>query len=596
MGDRVSVRCTCGQQAAADPAELGQEATCSACGRAFLLWPENTTSAAPQGTWQLKVGQQEMGPFTPADLRKFADLGRIRPDTLVRKGPEAAWVQAAQVKGLLGQPAAAAPPARPPPPLPLQASRAAAPRVGARPSPVPAAGAGRRPLESTSEQRTRAPRSRSGGRGRTRQTSSGDVAAALSRHPLAILALAVGAVGLAAILFGLLGRDESAPDVGPSKTEVAQAKAELEKERADSIAAAKKRAAAKVSAPAQPLSTKEIAARSLKSVAVIRGRHSTGTGFLIGPNLVVTNRHVIGEELMSHVHLQFPDASKRLRGMYGAKLQYEDPELDLAFLQVDIDLPALPLATKHEFVRGEEITVIGSPGLDDGEVVANAISRGLLSTTSEIRGVTYYQLGIAVNPGNSGGPVFDERGGVVGVVTLKATHLEGMAWCLPLASLQESHARAKAASLSEISVMRANHRLEVTVVAVARAGQFYRSAMQLYVSAMKLARLQKQDVNSALGVARSSVASRLRGINGSLMLDLGEEQPKIVTDESLSPAARSRFDSLWANYLEFKNFVDSPRGTFEAYSQKYEALSRERRELLSQMKGLDGIDCGEETR
>ena len=115
---------------------------------------------------------------------------------------------------------------------------------------------------------------------------------------------------------------------------------------------------------------------------------------------------------------------------------YEDPKRDLAFLAVSTDLPATDVAPSYAFVKGEDITVIGNPGLGDEVVLENAISRGVMSSKAVIEGMNFLQMSIAINPGNSGGPVFDSAGRVIGVATLKATKAEALAFCIPVEDVQ----------------------------------------------------------------------------------------------------------------------------------------------------------------
>ncbi len=196
-----------------------------------------------------------------------------------------------------------------------------------------------------------------------------------------------------------------------------------------------------VTPAAGPLTTAQIVARCEPSVALIKGKISSGTGFLVKPNLVATNAHVLDDEFVSNLEVRFPGAPSGDPGPLHAQLMYEDPKRDLAFLAVSTKLPALQIAPAYRFIKGEDITVIGNPGMGDGQVLENAVSKGVMSSKTEIEGNHYLQMNIAINPGNSGGPVFDSSGRVIGVATLKATKAEATAFCIPVEDLQKAVAQ-----------------------------------------------------------------------------------------------------------------------------------------------------------
>ena len=162
--------------------------------------------------------------------------------------------------------------------------------------------------------------------------------------------------------------------------------------------------------PGRPLSSAEIAAESEPSIAMITGDGSVGTGFLVRPGIIATNAHVIDGEFITNLRVRFPSAEKAQQGPITAELLYEDTRRDLAFLRVKSPLPPLRVAPSYTFRKGEDVTAIGNPGAGGELILENAISRGLMSTRTSLEGQRYYQLGIAVNPGNSGGPVFNSYG------------------------------------------------------------------------------------------------------------------------------------------------------------------------------------------
>ena len=195
-----------------------------------------------------------------------------------------------------------------------------------------------------------------------------------------------------------------------------------------------------------PISIADLVAKAEPSVALVRGRTGFGTGFLAGPGLLVTNQHVIDGEVVQDLEISFPSADAKHKGPFSAEIVYQDVGRDLAILAVKIDLPPLPLAEADTSRKGDEIVIIGNPGVGDRLVLENAVSRGIMSSKAMIDGRTYRQINASVNPGNSGGPVFDREGRVIGVATKKATQLEEMAFSIPIEDVRLALERADAES------------------------------------------------------------------------------------------------------------------------------------------------------
>ncbi|HNH25228.1 MAG TPA: S1C family serine protease, partial [Accumulibacter sp.] len=159
--------------------------------------------------------------------------------------------------------------------------------------------------------------------------------------------------------------------------------------------------------PIKPLSGTQIAARVNPSVCAVTidcGNKDgmIGSGFCVGPNLVVTNKHVLGCNGTGQIHFEGKDPLP-------IKAVWVDPKQDLAILKIDLPkgIP-LPLAVGVKQARGEDIFVFGNPrGLE------NTISKGIVSATRD----EFVQFDAAISPGSSGGPVVDRFGHVIGVTT-----------------------------------------------------------------------------------------------------------------------------------------------------------------------------------
>lgn len=143
-----------------------------------------------------------------------------------------------------------------------------------------------------------------------------------------------------------------------------------------------------------------------ESVVVIRTDEAKGTGFLISEDgLVVTNRHVVGEEEAPTVHL--PNGES-----YVAEVVAIHDEVDLALLDIAVEgAPVLKLAERYEGQVGLSIYVIGNPLFFNG-IANEGETWGLLSD----RRPPMLALQAPVYKGNSGSPVITRDGEVIGVV------------------------------------------------------------------------------------------------------------------------------------------------------------------------------------
>jgi S1-C subfamily serine protease len=164
---------------------------------------------------------------------------------------------------------------------------------------------------------------------------------------------------------------------------------------------------------------------------------ASGTGFGISSNgLIVTNSHVINGANSIKVRGLNGDFSKR----YLSKTILEDKNNDLAIIQV-IDsnfksLGSIPytISTKPSDV-GSSVFVLGYPlkALMGDEI---KLTNGIISSKSGFQGdITSYQISVPLQPGNSGGPLFDSNGNLIGVVNAKLTVGENVSYAIKSAYL-----------------------------------------------------------------------------------------------------------------------------------------------------------------
>lgn len=160
--------------------------------------------------------------------------------------------------------------------------------------------------------------------------------------------------------------------------------------------------------------------------------HYGATGFMITKSgYVVTNYHVITGA--DSVHLQNHKGQS-----FRADIIFTNPEKDLAILRINDStfraLKNLPYTfKKQDSDLGEDIYTIGFPR---DEAV---YGQGYLSSATGYAGDTLaYQISIPVNPGNSGGPVLDKEGNVIGIISGKQKGIDGAAFAIKTKALLET--------------------------------------------------------------------------------------------------------------------------------------------------------------
>jgi serine protease Do len=164
-----------------------------------------------------------------------------------------------------------------------------------------------------------------------------------------------------------------------------------------------------------------------------RPQIGAGSGFVISPDgYILTNNHVVDEADKIQVGFQ---GGREME----ARLIGSDPSIDLALLKVDVgedELPTLPLGDSDSLRVGEWVIAIGNPLDYDHTVTVGVLSakRRRLEIGDRSGLVTFLQTDAAINFGNSGGPLLNARGQVIGinVAITRAGMAEGIGFALPI--------------------------------------------------------------------------------------------------------------------------------------------------------------------
>jgi len=154
-----------------------------------------------------------------------------------------------------------------------------------------------------------------------------------------------------------------------------------------------------------------------------------GSGFIVSSDgLVLTNAHVVREA--REVTVKLAD-----RREYAARVLGSDPVTDVAVLRIDAkDLPTVLLGDPRQLEVGDPVLAIGAPyGLEQTATQGIVSAKGRSLPGDAV--VPFIQTDAAVNPGNSGGPLFDGNGAVVGInaqIYSQSGGYQGLAFAIPI--------------------------------------------------------------------------------------------------------------------------------------------------------------------
>jgi serine protease Do len=173
-----------------------------------------------------------------------------------------------------------------------------------------------------------------------------------------------------------------------------------------------------------------------------------GTGFVFGKNgLIFTNKHlVLRTDKNSYYKVTFGDGRE-----YRAVLVSQDPFDDVAILRLVVeedevaDFPVINFADSDELVVGQKVLAIGNALVK----YPNSVSSGIVSALNRDISAYYYdfkgpsenlsgliQTDVAINLGNSGGPLINLDGEVVGMITALEENAEGVGFAIPVNDLK----------------------------------------------------------------------------------------------------------------------------------------------------------------
>lgn len=178
-----------------------------------------------------------------------------------------------------------------------------------------------------------------------------------------------------------------------------------------------------------------------RAVPLIESENSLGSGVFIKSDLILTNKHVVGDASQVRVALKPSGFAKvkNARRYEGTVIKYDD-EKDLALVKLNLpvkDVPRVELATEDNVEVAMQVHAIGHPRGEYWSYTLGYVSQLRPEYSWLDYSADVIQTQTPINPGNSGGPLLDSEGRLVGINSFGNTESPGMNYAVAFTSVKE---------------------------------------------------------------------------------------------------------------------------------------------------------------
>lgn len=497
--------------------------------------------------WLIQSGSEPAGPYSFAQLRSLARNGRIARNTLIRDLRSSGWFVAGQLPELFLQTLPA-----------VKGADQAKPHQQKLTPPRPV-------ISITDTIPNRGSMLPSVASGLNQQITS-----AANWHAIIVAGIA-GAVGSAVLIMILIASFQR------SAVEQPEPSADI------AVTATAPAAVANVdSTTTTPLgqsavfSTEDLVSRTQQSVAAVITNNGSGSGFMVGRNVLATNYHVIADSPSNEIAIVFPDGQDSKQGPFQASIIAERPDRDLALLRIKADIPPLEVHRSYQFRRGQDIVIIGTPGYARQGLLPNAVTRGVLSSQANLYGFEHFQLSLAVNSGNSGGPVLGMDGRVIGVVVSKSLTEESIGFCIPATDLESLIRSAESCEAADTADVAALHDARLVVRAVVDQIFERKDFMIAYISHVG----EPQPTASA-----SRFIQEMKQLPSDDLPELFKSYERdlstVARDPLLANDVREAISGVHRRHIAIDRILRSPTGSIERFVAQLSSLENDLFSYLS---------------
>ena len=329
----------------------------------------------------------------------------------------------------------------------------------------------------------------------------------------------------------------------------------------------------------EPLDSEQLVKDVERNIAIVQGKTGSGTCFVIDTNIVATNKHVIDKEFIESIRIVFPSETGEDRGPFKTNLLYEDPGLDLAFLTLDLkSKKPLSLDGNYRLRKGQDVMIIGNPGsdlTDENKVLENVVAKGVMSTETIIKGVPYYQVSIFANHGNSGGPIIDKQGSVLGALTLGEGDKSGLVYCIPASEIAHSISKAKKIGDSARLNLAKQHNIRAVFSTLEKVISTNLEIMRIYQQAMQMSVDKGGTPSDGLESVRKVVKDYFIKYQALYSDQLNERLSDFIDDSDIESNTRSKLLDFYRVYRKSKEDVENPVSNLRAFTEKLNNYSDE---------------------
>ncbi len=163
---------------------------------------------------------------------------------------------------------------------------------------------------------------------------------------------------------------------------------------------------------------------SIKSCVTVKSDGGHGSGFIISSDgYIITNHHVIDGS--KEIYILFENGFN-----IPAEIVYSNADFDLALLKLKgKGFKPISIGSSQKAEVGIDVFAIGTPKMEE---FGQTITKGILSAKRTFEGRSFIQTDASVHPGNSGGPLLNEKGEVIGINTYKFKGSEGLNLSIPI--------------------------------------------------------------------------------------------------------------------------------------------------------------------